>query len=68
MKSEVSEKPKPKTDFEIGQPVKVISGPFANFDGNISEINLDQGKLKVFVNIFGRQTPVELNFDQVSKI
>ena len=68
MKSELSGKPKPKTDFEIGMPVKVISGPFANFDGAINEINLDQGKLKVFVNIFGRQTPVELNFDQVSKI
>jgi transcriptional antiterminator NusG len=52
----------------VGQPVKVISGPFGNFDGNISEINLDQGKLKVLVNIFGRQTPVELNLDQVSKI
>ena len=68
MKSELSGKPKPKTDFEIGMPVKVISGPFANFDGAINEINLDQGRLKVFVNIFGRQTPVELNFDQVSKI
>ena len=68
MKREVSEKPKPKTDFELGQPVKVISGPFSNFDGSISELNLDQGKLKVLVNIFGRQTPVELNFDQVAKI
>jgi len=68
MKKAVSEKPKPKTDFEIGMPIKVISGPFANFDGTISEINLDQGKLRVLVSIFGRQTPVELNFDQVSKI
>ena len=68
MKREVAEKPRPKTDFEINQPVKVISGPFANFDGTISEINLDQGKLKVLVSIFGRQTPVELNFNQVSKI
>lgn len=68
MKREVTEKPKAKTDFEVGQPVKVISGPFANFDGTISEINLDQGKLKVLVSIFGRQTPVELNFDQVTKI
>ncbi|MFO7928275.1 MAG: transcription termination/antitermination protein NusG [Candidatus Humimicrobiaceae bacterium] len=68
MKREVSEKPKPKTDFEVGQPVKVTSGPFSNFDGTISEINLDQGKLKVLVSIFGRQTPVELDFDQVSKI
>jgi len=68
LKRQVSEKPKPKTDFELGQAVRVTSGPFGNFDGNISEINLDQGKLKVLVNIFGRQTPVELNFDQVSKI
>jgi len=68
MKREVSEKPKPKTDFEVGQPVRVTSGPFSNFDGTISEINLDQGKLKVLVSIFGRQTPVELNFGQVSKI
>lgn len=68
MKRQDVEKPKPKTDFEIGQPVKVTTGPFANFDGTISEINLDQGKLKVLVSIFGRQTPVELSFNQVSKI
>ena len=68
MKREGAEKPRPKTDFEIGQPVKVTSGPFANFDDTISEINIDQGKLKVLVSIFGRQTPVELNFNQVSKI
>ncbi|MBM3709952.1 MAG: transcription termination/antitermination protein NusG [Actinobacteria bacterium] len=68
MRREVTERPKPKTDFEIGMPVKVTAGPFSNFDGNISEINLDQGKLKVLVSIFGRQTPVELNFDQVAKI
>ncbi|MBN2073431.1 MAG: transcription termination/antitermination protein NusG [Actinobacteria bacterium] len=68
MKREKAEKPRTKTEFEVSQPVKVITGPFANFDGTISEINLDQGKLKVLVSIFGRQTPVELNFDQVSKI
>lgn len=68
MKRQVTEKPRARTDFEVGQPVKVTSGPFANFDGTIGEINLDQGKLKVLVSIFGRQTPVELNFDQVSKI
>lgn len=62
------EKPKPTTDFEVGQAVKVVSGPLANFDGIISEINLDQGKLKVLVSIFGRQTPVELSFSQISKI
>ncbi|MHB1252807.1 MAG: transcription termination/antitermination protein NusG [Candidatus Humimicrobiaceae bacterium] len=68
MKKEVSEKPRAKTDFEVNMPVKVTTGPFANFDGTISEINIDQGKLRVLVSIFGRQTPVELNFDQVSKI
>jgi len=68
MKRKGAGKPKPKTDFEIGQPVKVTTGPFANFDGTISEINLDRGKLKVLVSIFGRQTPVEINFNQVSKI
>ncbi|GFP27847.1 transcription termination/antitermination protein NusG [Candidatus Hakubella thermalkaliphila] len=62
------EKPKPTTDFEVGQAVKVVSGPLANFDAMISEINLDRGKLKVLVSIFGRQTPVELSFSQVSKI
>ncbi len=68
MKRQDTDQPRPKTDFEVGQPVKVITGPFANFDGTISEIMLDQGKLKVLVSIFGRQTPVELNFGQVSKI
>jgi len=68
MKRQDTGKPRPKTDFEVGQPIKVATGPFANFDGTISEINLDQGKIKVLVSIFGRQTPVELNFNQVSKI
>jgi transcriptional antiterminator NusG len=68
MKKEVAEKPRARTDFEVGMPVKVTNGPFANFDGTVSEINIDQGKIRVLVSIFGRQTPVELNFDQVSKI
>lgn len=62
------EKPKPKTEFEIGQSVKVTFGPLSDFTGTISEINMDQSKLKVLVNIFGRDTPVELNFDQVAKL
>ncbi|HDP70230.1 MAG TPA: transcription termination/antitermination protein NusG [Actinobacteria bacterium] len=62
------EKPKPKTEFNEGQSVKVKSGPLADFTGIISEINLDQGKLKVLVSIFGRETPVELNFGQVAKL
>lgn len=61
-------KPRARTHFEIGEPIKVKSGPFANFDGTISEINIDKGKLRVLVAIFGRQTPVELNFNQVEKI
>lgn len=62
------EKPKPKTEFVEGQAVKVISGPLADFTGTISEINLDQSRLKVLVSIFGRETPVELTFDQVAKL
>lgn len=62
------EKPKPKTEFVEGQSVKVISGPLADFTGTISEINLDQSKLKVLVSIFGRETPVELTFDQIAKL
>ena len=62
------EKPKPKTEFVEGQSVKVISGPLADFTGTISEINLDSNKLKVLVSIFGRDTPVELTFDQVARL
>ena len=62
------EKPKPKTEFVEGQTVKVKTGPLADFTGVISEINLDQSKLKVLVSIFGRETPVELNFNQVTKL
>jgi len=62
------EKPKPQTEFVEGQTIKVISGPLADFTGTISEINLDQNKLKVLVSIFGRETPVELSFDQVTKL
>ena len=55
-------------DFEVGDSVTVIDGPFASLPATISEINADQQKLKVLVSIFGRETPVELNFNQVSKI
>ncbi len=61
-------KPKTVTDFTEGMPVKVTAGPFADFDGTIAEVNADQGKLKVMVSIFGRETPVELGFDQVAKL
>ena len=55
-------------EFELGESVKVMSGPLADFDGEIAEINEDQGKLKVLVSIFERQVPVELEFDKVKKI
>ncbi len=59
---------KPRLEIEEQESVRVTSGPFANFTGSISEINVDQSKLKVLVNIFGRETPVELGFDQVAKL
>ena len=65
---EDQKKLKPRLEFEEQESVRVISGPFANFTGLISEINVDQSKLKVLVNIFGRETPVELGFDQVAKL
>ena len=61
------EKPKPKYMFEKGEPVKIIDGPFNNFTGVVEEVNLDRNTLKVMVTIFGRQTPVELDFSQVQK-
>lgn len=68
LKRTVYEKPKPTTEFEEGQSVRVTSGPLADFTGTICEINLDQSRLKVLVSIFGRETPVELTFDQVAKL
>lgn len=59
---------KTTTDLTEGQVVKVVSGPLANFDGTVSEVNAEAGKVKVLVSIFGRETPVELGFDQVAKI
>ena len=68
VKPEDKKKLRPRLEFEEGESVRVTSGPFANFTGTISEINVDQSKLKVLVNIFGRETPVELGFDQVAKL
>ena len=65
---EAPKKHKPRLEFEIGETVRVKEGPFADFTGSISEINEDQLKLKVLVNIFGRETPVELEFSQVAKL
>ncbi len=62
------EKPKPKYVFDKGEPVKIIDGPFNNFSGVVEEVNLDRNTLKVMVTIFGRQTPVELEFLQVEKL
>jgi transcriptional antiterminator NusG len=62
-----TEKPKPKYTFEAGESVRIIDGPFSNFSGVVDEVNTDRNTLKVMVTIFGRATPVELDFLQVEK-
>jgi len=61
-------KPRPRISFSEGENVRVINGPFSNFNGVIEEVNADKGKVKVMVSIFGRSTPVELDFIQVEKV
>jgi transcriptional antiterminator NusG len=62
------EQPKIDIDLEVGDEVKVVDGPFEDFVGDIQEIDLDKGKLTVLVSMFGRQTPVELDFHQVEEV
>ncbi|MGC7354115.1 transcription termination/antitermination protein NusG, partial [Mycobacteroides abscessus subsp. abscessus] len=62
------ERPEILVDFEVGESVTVMDGPFATLPASISEVNAEQQKLKVLVSIFGRETPVELTFNQVAKI
>lgn len=62
-----SDKPKPKVLFEMGEVVRVTDGPFADFNGVVEEVNYEKNRLRVAVLIFGRSTPVELQFDQVEK-
>ena len=61
------EQPRPKFNFDRGDEVRVVDGPFGGFNGVVEDVNYDKGKLRVSVSIFGRQTPVELDFIQVSK-
>ena len=63
-----AEKPKPKLSFDRNESVRIVDGPFANFTGVVEEVNSDRSTLKVSVTIFGRSTPVELDFAQVEKV
>jgi len=68
LKREVAVRAPTRAQFTIGEQVKVVSGPLSDFSGEISEINEDASKLKVLVSIFGRETPVEVGYDQVKKV
>ena len=63
-----AERPRPKMSFEKNETVRIIDGPFANFTGKVDEVNPDRNTLRVMVTIFGRSTPVELDFLQVEKV
>lgn len=62
------DEPRPRVSYSVGSSVRVISGPFENFIGSIEEVHPEKGKLKVMVSLFGRETPVELDFSQVEKL
>jgi len=62
------EEPKPRVDFRLGENIRVTSGPFENFIGTIEEIYPQKGKIKVKVSMFGRETPIELDFSQATKM
>jgi transcription termination/antitermination protein NusG len=65
---QTEKKARPRLEYQVGEQVRVVTGPFAEFNGLISEIDVDRSKLKVLVNIFGRETPVELEFGDVAKL
>ena len=60
-------RPKPKVLFEVGEAIKVVDGPFQDFNGTVEEVKPEKGKVRVLISIFGRATPVELDFVQVEK-
>jgi len=62
------DEPKFKIEVNVGDPVKIIDGPFKDYDGKISDVDQERGKLKVLVNVFGRDTPVELDSLQIKKL
>lgn len=64
----VEKRPKPRVEFEVGQQVRVNEGPFADFNGSVDAVDYERNKLRVSVQIFGRETPVELDFAQVEKL
>lgn len=63
-----AEKPRPKVAFQVGDNVRVVDGPFTHFSGRVEEVNQERGKVKLMVSIFGRATPVELDFPQIEKV